>query len=868
MKKSIFVLHAALFLIPVLFCVFSVGLLPTASATLTQEYETSNYIVKDCTTDYVGYGDYIRNEDGYAVCRLTERVYPDPESDYSYESFLYTLLDANGQWIFTKEDGINNDISVNNGIISVVPPYTTAYGDKQGYYDLQGRKLFNYEYETLKAFSDGVAFIRTKNDAAKYPGKALLIDADGNVLLTLPSHFYDISSWGDGGNGYYTNMGWYSEGLISFGSDELYNGTIFNGSEGDTYTCGFMDLQGNVVIPQQFYSTSPFYDGYAVVESDNNEEAVIDKTGSFVVPYQQYDEITNFRNGLFCVKKDGKYGIINAERNVVVPLVYDDIYRGDDGVNMYFLDNHITLKTLDGEVIWESDKDSCTDCTGLINGYFYYISNDRIHIVSIEKKEKPLEIAVPQNVTAKASGDKQITVSYSASAGATQYNIYRYNGAEKIYKYKGTSYTTSYIDKNLYAGTAYYYKVVAVNKSNGNTLVSAKSATASAKAVAAPAAPTGVIVKPTADKTLTLSYKAVEGATQYNIYRYNSTKKDYVYKGTSYTTSWADKTVAGGVSYYYKVIAVIKNNNGTVVGPMSAAVSAKALATPAVPQNVTAKSSGDRQITISYKASAGATQYNIYRYNGNTKKYQYKGTTFATADIPTEYVDKNLSANITYYYKVVAVIKEAGLTLQSAQSAACNAKSIGTPAVPQNVTAKSSGDRQITISYKASAGATQYNIYRYNGNTKKYQYKGTTFATADIPTEYVDKNLSANITYYYKVVAVTKEAGLTLQSAQSSSANAKAIAAPVTPEAIAASGGTGKITVFWIMSEGATQYNVYRYNSTKKAYAYKGTSYTTNWSDTTVTAGTTYYYKVVAVKKEAGLTLVSAQSASANAKAK
>ena len=41
-----------------------------------------------------------------------------------------------------------------------------------------------------------------------------------------------------------------------------------------------------------------------------------------------------------------------------------------------------------------------------------------------------------------------------------------------------------------------------------------------------------------------------------------------------------------------------------------------------------------------------------------------------------------------------------------------------------------------------------------------------------------------------------------------------------------------------------------------------------SYVDTSVAAGTTYYYKVVPVTKSAGLTLVGAYSASVNAKAK
>ena len=388
-----------------------------------------------------------------------------------------------------------------------------------------------------------------------------------------------------------------------------------------------------------------------------------------------------------------------------------------------------------------------------------------------------------------------------------------------------------------------------------------------------PDIPKNVTAKPTGNKAITVSWSAVSGATQYNVYRYNGEKKAYVYLGTTFATAakptqYVNTGLTAGSTYYYRVVAVNKSGGSTLVSGKSDYASAKAIATPAVPTGVAAKATASKALTVSWKAVPGATQYNIYRYNGAKKEYVYKGTTFATAAKPTQYIDNTVTGGVTYYYKVVSVTKSAGLTLVSGKSAAANAKAVVTPAVPTGVAAKPTADKTLTVSWTAVSGATQYNIYRYNGSTKSYAYKGTTFATAAKPTQYIDKGLTAGATYYYRVVAVTKDAGLTLVSAKSDAAGAKAIGTPAVPEIVTATGGTGKITLLWAESTGATQYNIYRYNGTKKEYVYKATSYSKSYVDTSVAAGTTYYYKVVPVTKSAGLTLVGAYSASVNAKAK
>ena len=79
-------------------------------------------------------------------------------------------------------------------------------------------------------------------------------------------------------------------------------------------------------------------------------------------------------------------------------------------------------------------------------------------------------------------------------------------------------------------------------------------------------------------------------------------------------------------------------------------------------------------MTVSWSKVTGATQYNVYRYNGTKKAYVYIGTTFATDAKPTQYVAAGLNTGTTYYFKVLAACKGDGLTFVGEKSAAVNAK--------------------------------------------------------------------------------------------------------------------------------------------------------------------------------------------------
>jgi subtilisin-like proprotein convertase family protein len=78
--------------------------------------------------------------------------------------------------------------------------------------------------------------------------------------------------------------------------------------------------------------------------------------------------------------------------------------------------------------------------------------------------------APPTGVTATAISQTQINVSWTASAGATSYNILRSTTSGGPYSLVGTSATTSFSDTTLTCNTAYFYVVQAVGAcTSGNS---------------------------------------------------------------------------------------------------------------------------------------------------------------------------------------------------------------------------------------------------------------------------------------------------------------------------------------------------------------------------------------------------------------
>ena len=93
---------------------------------------------------------------------------------------------------------------------------------------------------------------------------------------------------------------------------------------------GFIDKQGNTVIPCKYDGAESFSEGLAAVKL-NGKWGFIDKQGNMVLPFK-YDIAESFSESLAWVKLNDKYGLINKQGNTVIPCKYDDAYPFREGL--------------------------------------------------------------------------------------------------------------------------------------------------------------------------------------------------------------------------------------------------------------------------------------------------------------------------------------------------------------------------------------------------------------------------------------------------------------------------------------------------------------------------------------------------------
>ncbi|MEO7100571.1 MAG: LamG-like jellyroll fold domain-containing protein, partial [Luteolibacter sp.] len=283
--------------------------------------------------------------------------------------------------------------------------------------------------------------------------------------------------------------------------------------------------------------------------------------------------------------------------------------------------------------------------TGVINGtsYFYVVTA----LNGVAESENSTEVSttpigpppIPANFTA-ISSNGLVTLTWTASSGATSYNIKRSTTDGGGYLTIDTSASATYTDSTVTNGTTYYYVVTAVG-ANGE---SAASAQALATPPAPPAAPTGLTAT-AGNTTVTLAWNASSGATSYNIKRSDVSGSGYELVGTTSATGYVDSDVVSGTPYYY----VISAQSVVGEGADSTQATATPVAAPAAPSGAMA-SPGNGQSWLVWQAVSGATSYTIKRSTVSGGPY----TVIASGLTATTDIDNTVVNGTTYYYVITA----------------------------------------------------------------------------------------------------------------------------------------------------------------------------------------------------------------------
>lgn len=234
------------------------------------------------------------------------------------------------------------------------------------------------------------------------------------------------------------------------------------------------------------------------------------------------------------------------------------------------------------------------------------------------------------------------------------------------------------------------------------------------------------------------------------------------------------------------------------------------------------------KIMLKWAAVKNAEKYEVYRSLSKGGLYTKKITTDELGC-----TDTSAKAGYTYYYKVRAVAADG--TKGDYSSVVYRTCDCAAPVVKGGNNAATG---KVTLTWDKVSGAKEYVVYRANYSNGTYTKMFTTKNTS-----YTNTSANAGYTYYYKVKAISYKTAYADSAMSNMVTRTCDCAAPAVKIALN-SDGHPKLT--WDKVTGAEKYRVYR-STDGKNFSYCYTATATYFNNNSATAGTTYYYKVMAV---------------------
>ena len=326
--------------------------------------------------------------------------------------------------------------------------------------------------------------------------------------------------------------------------------------------------------------------------------------------------------------------------------------------------------------------------------------------------------ATPTNVKVVSSAYNALTVTWDAVPGAAKYIVQRSNTATGNYITVGETTATSFVETGVQTGVEYYYRVAAVV----NNVQSDFSVPASDYPRAEPV--TGLTATATSDTTVRLSWSLKLNAG-YSAYKIEiATLPDgpftapYPLVEGENTTTLDISGLTTGQTYYFRVRGVtrVTMSDGTlheVDGDPSNQVSV--IPKPSTPENLTVENAGRTSLKISWDAVASADGYELYRSLNYDSGFMLTADITATPNVAREtYTDLNLTCGVTYYYRLVAYVFNAGVKVYSGYTGIVSG--MPAPLAPATFNVAVTSFQSVVLTWSAVQGAEGYDILMAEGS--------------------------------------------------------------------------------------------------------------------------------------------------------
>ncbi|MCD7840157.1 MAG: fibronectin type III domain-containing protein [Erysipelotrichaceae bacterium] len=453
---------------------------------------------------------------------------------------------------------------------------------------------------------------------------------------------------------------------------------------------------------------------------------------------------------------------------------------------------------------FKTANETCTTDNGSMDDAYAISLDQTINgLVSADRTSDFYKVTVP------ASGILRVS-HINTTDNVFDYNVYAENGSCLLSK-EWISKSRSY-DIEVEAGT-YYIAVFSCYGSTGAYQLNTSFLFTSSMP--------SLAVSNSGSSELKLSWDKINGATGYEIYRSTSENGTYTKIATTTSTSYSDKSLTSGKTYYYKVRAYKTVNNTKAYSDYSTIVSKKVLtamsATTISLSNTSMTYTGSAlKPTVTVKNGSttlkNGTDYTV-SYSNNTKvgtatvtitgKGNYTGTVNKTFKINAKSISKFTATLSTSTYTYDGKVKKPSVTLKNGSTTisssnytvtyASGRKNVGTYKVtikgkgnytgtitktfkinPAKTTLKSLTKAKKAITVKWTKKTTQVTGYQiqYSTSSKFSSAKTVTISSNKTISKKIT-GLKSNTKYYVRIRTYKTVNGTKYYSGWSSSKNIK-----------------------------------------------------------------------------------------------